>query len=423
MAAGEIPLLILFALPDKAVEKAIVIGVAIGFKRIVDMPAAEPNSLIARLSPPPIPSVVAWSREYSGGRGPLIDLSQAVPGYPAHPEMLRLLGEAASSQAMTGYGPIEGEAVLRDAYARHVSEVYRAPIQAENVHITSGCNQAFMSTAIALAGAGDTVALTNPFYFNHETTLAMLGIKRALVECDATNGFLPDIGSAEQALAAGARVLAVVTPNNPTGAVYPSALLRELFLLCRKYGAWLIIDETYRDFLAEGYGPPHALLSEPGWEDTLVLLYSFSKSFCIPGHRLGAVTAGPKLLAEITKVMDNMQICAPRSAQHAVAAALPILADWRAGNRLEIARRADALKSTMSELPGWDIAAIGAYFAFIHHPFADQLSTTVAERLAKQAGIISIPGSYFGEGQERYLRLAFANADAASIGLLGERLR
>ncbi|MQB41718.1 aminotransferase [Rhizobium sp. ICMP 5592] len=387
------------------------------------MPAAEPNSLIARLSPPPIPSVVAWSREYSGARGPLIDLSQAVPGYPAHPEMLRLLGETASSQAMTGYGPIEGETVLRDVYARHVSEVYRAPIQAENVHITSGCNQAFMSTAIALAGAGDTVALTNPFYFNHETTLAMLGIKRALVQCDATNGFLPDIASAEQALAAGARVLAVVTPNNPTGAVYPPALLRELFLLCRKYGAWLIIDETYRDFLAESYGPPHALLSEPGWEDTLVLLYSFSKSFCIPGHRLGAVTAGSKLLAEITKVMDNMQICAPRSAQHAVAAALPILTDWRAGNRLEIARRADALKSTMSELPGWDIAAIGAYFAFIRHPFVDQPSAAVAERLAKQAGIISIPGSYFGEGQERYLRLAFANADVASIGLLGERLR
>lgn len=387
------------------------------------MPIAAANSLVARLSPPPIPSVIAWSREYTGGKGALIDLSQAVPGYPAHPEMLRLLGEAAASQAMTGYGPIEGEAVLRTAYARHVSELYGAPVGAENVHITSGCNQAFMCAAIALAGAGETVALTNPFYFNHDTTLAMLGIKRALVVCDAANGFLPDLASTEQALAAGARVLAIVTPNNPTGAIYPPALLHDLFLLCRKYGAWLILDETYRDFLAEGYGPPHALLSEPGWEETLVLLYSFSKSFCIPGHRLGAITAGPKLLAEITKVMDNMQICAPRSAQHAVAEALPVLATWRAGNRLEIARRADALKAVIAELPGWDIAAIGAYFAFIRHPFADQPSTVVAERLAKQAGIISIPGAYFGEGQERYLRLALANADTASIGLLGERLR
>jgi aspartate/methionine/tyrosine aminotransferase len=289
--------------------------------------------------------------------------------------------------------------------------------------MTAGCNQAFMCTAIALARAGDTVALTNPFYFNHDTTLSMLGIGRRLVDCDPASGFLPDPGSAEAALAAGAKMLAVVTPNNPTGAVYPPSLLHELFVLCRKYGAWLILDETYRDFLGENYGRPHSLLSEPAWENTLVLLYSFSKSFCIPGHRLGAITAGPKLVAEIAKVMDNMQICAPRSAQIAVASAIPALAEWRAGNQLEIARRAEALRLVFSGLPDWEIAAIGAYFAFVRHPYADKSSSEVAEKLAKESGIVCLPGAYFGERQEGYLRLAFANADVASIGLLSERLR
>ncbi|MGM4914379.1 aminotransferase [Rhizobium sp. 768_B6_N1_8] len=386
------------------------------------MTAAKFNPLASRLSAPPIPSVVAWGREYKGLKGPLIDLSQAVPGYPAHPEMLRLLGETAGQQAMTGYGPIEGEPLLRKTYAAHIAELYGAAISAGNIHITAGCNQAFMCAAIALAGAGDTVALTNPFYFNHDTTLSMLGIGRRLVDCDPANGFFPDPRSAEAALAAGAKMLAVVTPNNPTGAVYPPELLHELFVLCRKYGAWLILDETYRDFLGADYGRPHSLLSEPGWEDTLVLLYSFSKSFCIPGHRLGAITAGPKLVAEIAKVMDNMQICAPRSAQIAVASAIPLLADWRAGNRAEIARRADALRLVVSKLPGWEIGAIGAYFAFVRHPFADRSSSEVAEKLARESGIVCLPGAYFGEGQERYLRLAFANADVASIGLLSERL-
>ncbi len=386
------------------------------------MPAAETNLLVSRLAPPPIPSVLAWAREYKGGMGPLVDLSQAVPGYPAHPEMLRLLGEAASSPATTGYGPIEGEGVLREAYARQMSEVYGASIAAHNIHITAGCNQAFMATAIALARAGDSVALTNPFYFNQETTLSMLGINRVLVECDAKNGFLPDIASAEKALASGAKVLAIVTPNNPTGAIYPPDLLRAMFDLCRSHGAWLIVDETYRDFLPEDYGAPHPLLAIPGWEETLILLYSFSKSFCIPGHRLGAITAGDGVIAEITKVMDNMQICAPRAAQVAVAEAMPILADWRAANRLEIARRADALRAVMAELPGWEIGALGAYFAFIRHPFEGLSSAETAERLAKEAGVVCLPGSYFGVGQERYLRLAFANADAVSIGRLAERL-
>ncbi|MGO6904226.1 aminotransferase class I/II-fold pyridoxal phosphate-dependent enzyme, partial [Rhizobium ruizarguesonis] len=166
-----------------------------------------------------------------------------------------------------------------------------------------------------------------------------------------------------------------------------------------------------------------SLLSEPAWENTLVLLYSFSKSFCIPGHRLGAITAGPKLVAEIAKVMDNMQICAPRSAQIAVASAIPALAEWRAGNQLEIARRAEALRLVFSGLPDWEIAAIGAYFAFVRHPYADKSSSEVAEKLAKESGIVCLPGAYFGERQEGYLRLAFANADVASIGLLSERLR
>ncbi|KQV64633.1 aminotransferase [Rhizobium sp. Root1220] len=386
------------------------------------MPAAQANPLVARLSPPPIPSVLAWAREYRGGKGPLVDLSQAVPGYPAHPEMLRLLGEAAASPKTTGYGPIEGEGVLRDAYARHMSSVYDASVSSDNIHITAGCNQAFMSAAIALAGAGDTVALTNPFYFNQETTLAMLGIKRVLVECDAEHGFLPKLQSAEKALAGGAKVLAIVTPNNPTGAIYPPALLLDLFLLCQRHGAWLIVDETYRDFLPDAHGAPHPLLTIPGWDETLVLLYSFSKSFCIPGHRLGAITAGANVIAEITKVMDNMQICAPRAAQVAAAQAMPLLSDWRAGNRVEIARRANALRIVMAQLPGWEIGALGAYFAFIRHPFEGLSSSAVAERLAKEAGVVCLPGSYFGEGQEHYLRLAFANADAASIGLLADRL-
>ncbi|WP_438752447.1 aminotransferase [Pararhizobium sp. O133] len=380
------------------------------------------NPLIARLSPPPVPSVLAWGKEYDGARGPRIDLSQAVPGYPSHPDMLKWLGEAAASPAFTGYGAIEGEDVLRAAYATHVSGVYGASVTAENIHITSGCNQAFISTVMAIAGAGDTVLMTNPFYFNQETTLSMLGISVELVPCAAALGFLPDIDAIASALKPGVRALALVTPNNPTGSVYPPALLRRIFDLCRANGTWLILDETYRDFLPEGNGAPHDLLSVEGWQDSLVCLYSFSKSFCIPGHRLGAITAGPALVEQVAKIMDNLQICAPRSAQAAIAKALPALDDWRAGNRAEITRRAEALKQVMSRLKGWKLQAIGAYFAYIRHPYPDIRSEFVAEKLAKIAGIVCLPGDYFGEGQEGYLRFAFANADVPTILQLEDRL-
>ncbi|MHB0952436.1 MAG: aminotransferase [Allorhizobium sp.] len=385
------------------------------------MPASAFNPLISRLSPPPVPSVFAWARAYDGARGPFIDLSQAVPGYPPHPDMLTWLGETAASRVYSGYGPIEGEPELREAYAAEMTEVYGAPVGAENIHITSGCNQAFMAAAMAIAGPGDAVALTDPYYFNQETTLAMMGIERRLLWLDPATGFVPEIGAVRKILATGVKALGLVSPNNPTGAIYPAGLLREIFDACRGAGAWLMLDETYRDFLPEGERP-HELLSVPGWEDNLILLYSFSKSFCIPGHRLGAVTAGPKAVAQIAKVMDNLQICAPRAPQAAVARAIPALKDWRNANRAEIARRADTLRDVMAALPEWKMDSLGAYFAFIRHPFEGVPSAEVAEKLAKEAGVVCIPGAYFGEGQENYLRFAFANADSETIGKLKARL-
>ena len=77
----------------------------------------------------------------------------------------------------------------------------------------------------------------------------------------------------------------------------------------------------------------------------------------------------------------------------------------------------------MRAVPAWKLDAIGAYFAFVRHPFRGVDSTEVAEKLARQAGITCIPGVYFGERQQDYLRFAFANADVPTIGLLEERLR
>ena len=378
------------------------------------------NLAIERLELPPVPEVQRWASDYDGALGPLIDLSQAVPGYPPHPQLLAWLGEAASSVEATGYGAIEGEDSLRAAYAAHVSGLYGAPVEVGNIHITSGCNQAFLCAALAVAGPGEAVLMTDPGYFNHETTLAMLGLGCRTVRCEEANGFMPDPAAIREALTPEVRALALVSPNNPTGCVYPPELLAEILAVCRAEGIWLILDETYRDFLPEG--APHGLLAQVGWEDGLILLYSFSKSFCIPGHRLGAITAGAPVIEAVSKVMDNLQICAPRAAQIALARAIGPLAEWRAGNRAEIGRRAVALRETMAALSDWQIGAMGAYFAWLRHPFEGRDSVEIARTLAVERGVSCLPGAYFGEGQDRYLRLAFANAEAKTIRLLADRL-
>ncbi len=386
------------------------------------MPLPIINPLIDKLSAPPIPAVQAWAREYDGAHGPLIDLSQAVPGYPPHPDMLRFLGEAASSVAYAGYGPIEGETVLREAYARHVGNLYGAEIKADNIHITSGCNQAFIAAIMCVAQSGDTVLATDPFYFNHQSSLEMLGIRSETMLCRAENGFVPDIEDVRAALHKGVRALVLVSPNNPTGAIYPPQLLAQIYAACRDNGTWLLLDETYRDFLSDADQAPHDLFKEVDWPSHLIQLYSFSKSFCIPGHRLGAIVAGADMVANVAKVMDNLQICATRAPQIAVSRAIEPLQSWRDDNRREIARRAEALRVSMSNVAGWHVEAVGAYFAFVRHPYDGLSSVAVAEKLAKTTGIITLPGSFFGESQDAFLRFAFANVDVAGIEATAARL-
>ncbi|MEM1198753.1 MAG: aminotransferase [Pseudomonadota bacterium] len=380
------------------------------------------NRVVADLATPPIPEVQGWSAAYGGAYGPMIQLSQAVPGYAPHPDLLAWTAEAAQNTDAAGYGLIEGEPELVEAYANNVSELYGSPVAPEEVQITAGCNQAFYVALMSIASSGDEVILTNPNFFNHEATLRLQGLNVRMVECAADNGFLPRPEDVAEAIGQKTAAVVLCSPNNPTGAVYPAELLKEIYRVCAETQTWLVIDETYRDFLAPGAGAPHALFSEPGWRNTVIQLYSFSKSFCIPGHRVGGLIAAPELVTETVKVMDNLQICAPRPAQLAVAKALPALADWRAGNAREMQRRADAFRAVLEHLPRWKLRAIGAYFAYVEHPYAGVSAREVAKELAEVKGIVTLPGTYFGTGQEAYLRFAFANADVETIGFLRDRL-
>ncbi|MGB0865197.1 MAG: aminotransferase [Granulosicoccaceae bacterium] len=386
------------------------------------MTAASAHPRIRALSQPPIPLVQSWIGAYCGGLGPLLDLSQAVPDFIPHPALMQRLGQAAADPQYFGYGPIAGESALREAYACHVATRYGGELSPEHTQMTSGCNQAFMAAMMALVGPGDKVLMCNPCYFNHQTSLAMLGVDVGYIRCSDTDSFLPTLASVEQAIDANTRIVLLTSPNNPTGAVYPPALLLEILQVCQSRGLWLVIDETYRDFLSEPEALPHGLFQQANWGENFIQLYSFSKSFCIPGHRLGAVVASPSIVQEIGKVMDNLQICAPRAAQQAVAASLDELSEWRESNRQEIQARAEALKSLMQQVPDWKLSASGAYFAFVRHPFEAD-SVAVAKGLAEQCGVICLPGEFFGEGNGQFLRFAFANVDKEVLRDLPVRLK
>lgn len=382
------------------------------------------NPNVDNLDRPAIPLALSWVELYQGKYGPLIDLSQAVPNYPPHQNLLSDLAAAASDPMSCGYGEIEGEEALRGAYSGYVNRLYQSDIQRSNIHITAGCNQAFFATLLAVARQGSSVLMVNPCYFNHKATVEVLGLTSRYVNADPANGFLPRIAAFESALDDSVSVVALVSPNNPTGAVFPSSLLQEIYERCVEQNVVLIVDETYREFAArKNCQGPHALFVDSKWQRHFIQLYSFSKTYSIPGHRVGAVVAGESVIANIAKVMDNLQICAPRPAQIALGRQIEQLDSWVQNNNEEITKRAKAFKEVIAQSEGWSIQSIGAYFAYVERPCKDLDSISFVKLLASEYGVLPLPGAFFGSEQDAYLRIAFANVEVETIRSLGDRLQ
>jgi aspartate/methionine/tyrosine aminotransferase len=382
------------------------------------------NPLLAATEAPPIMEVQGWA----SGRAvpdafPVIDLLQAVPGYPPDASLTAHLAEKVTDSALSLYTPIQGTSGLRQALAAEIGTVYGASVQPDQVCITAGCNQAFYAVMIALARQGDNIILTCPYYFNHRMTLDMLGLQTRHLPAREENGFIPDAEAAAALVDANTRALVLVSPNNPTGAVYPPEALERFFDFAARHRIALILDETYRDFLPLSQPRPHHLLLRPDWDDTLIHLYSFSKAYSLAGYRVGAMLSSIRLIAQILKIMDCLIICAPHVSQLAAQFAVEHLAQWRSQKRELMAGRVDAFRQSMSaRAADWKIGSIGAYFAYLRHPFEQLNSIQAARRLAQQQNLLCLPGSAFGPGQEHYLRVAFANVHTAEMPEIGRRL-
>ncbi|MFP4274977.1 MAG: aminotransferase [Paracoccaceae bacterium] len=356
---------------------------------------------------------------------PLINVSQAAPVDPPPEALRRAMAEAVMEQPETHlYGPVLGLPELRAEIAAQWSAAYGGTVAPGQVAITAGCNQAFAAAIAALTGEGDGVILPTPWYFNHKMWLDMAGVTTQVLPTGPD--LLPDPEAARALIGPRTRAIVLVTPNNPGGVEYPAALVRAFFELARAQGIALILDETYRDFDARP-GAPHDLFAEPGWERTLVHLYSFSKAYRLTGHRTGAIVAGTAQLAEIEKFLDTVAICAPQLGQRAALWGMRNLSGWLAGERDEILDRRAAIADGFPPLAahGWRLMGLGAYFAYLEHPFALS-SGALCRQMVREAGILALPGTMFTPENDpagtRQLRLAFANLDRAGIGALFRRL-
>ena len=373
---------------------------------------------------PPVMEAQRWVADKTFSDCQLINVSQAAPVEPPPAALIDHMAKIIYDEDTHLYGPVLGLPALRSELAGQWSKSYGGEIHSNHVGITSGCNQAFSAAVAMLCGQDDEIILPTPFYFNHKMWLDMAGVRTITLAC--RGDMIPDPEEAAQLITEKTRAIVLVTPNNPCGVEYPADIVMKFYELAKERQIALIIDETYRDFHSQT-GAPHNLFHKKCWDDTLIQLYSFSKAYRLTGHRVGSVIASETRIAEIEKFLDTVSICPNQLGQKAALWGLQNLGEWLANERLEILTRRSLIEENFPRLAakGWKLLGLGAYFAYLKHPF-DISSDTLARHLVDAASVLTLPGTMFvtdtdqsGEGQ---LRIAFANIDAHRINLLFDRL-
>jgi aspartate/methionine/tyrosine aminotransferase len=326
------------------------------------------------------------------------------------PEHMVEAAVRAMRDGRNGYVPSAGIPEARAAVAAEYT-ARGVPTTPDRVLITTGTSEAIELALNALANEGDEVLVPSPTYPLYTAVLAKIGAQPRYYRTDPKRDWLPDVGHLRSLVTARTRVLVVIDPNNPTGAVYPAATRRALLELAERHDLTIMADEVYSDL---GFDGPVPLLGTLDQDAPVISLSSLSKAFLAPGWRTGwmAVGSTPRLdpvLAAMKKLADG-RLCSPAPMQYAVKAALGGDRSHQLTFRAALAERARITTDMLNAIPGMTCVAPKAAFYVLPSVSLPPGRTDEDYVLAllRQTGILCVNGSGFGlPAAEGFFRIVF----------------
>jgi aspartate/methionine/tyrosine aminotransferase len=364
---------------------------------------------------PVIPVVAELIRENPG----TISLGQGVVNYAPPPQALAAVAAFGADPAEHKYQVAAGLPALVDALIRKLAAENGVAVGAAHgnrLMATAGGNQAFFNVALAILDPGDEVILPTPYYFNHEMAIAMANARVVLAPTD--ENYQLDLESLRAAITPRTRAIVTVSPNNPSGVVYPESDLRAVNELCARHGLYHINDEAYEYFTFEDsrhFSPA----SIPGAAAHTISLYSMSKAYGFASWRIGWAVYPAALEPAMIKIQDTIVICPPAISQMAAIGALTAGRAWVSGHvralaqtRLKVRDELAALtREGLAELP----PAQGALY-FLLRPRTALSPLDYVTQLIRDHRVAAIPGDAFGLTQGCALRIAYGALDPKTAG-------
>lgn len=356
------------------------------------------------------PSLIRRMFDLTQGVPEAISLAVGEPDFPTPPHILEA-GQQALRDGYTRYSPNAGYLDLRETIADKLRRLNGLAVDpATEVFVTVGGMEALTLTLLTGLEPGDEVMITDPSYTNYASQIVLAGGVPVWIPTDPAAGAFPEIDDLESLVTPRTRALLINSPCNPTGAVYPPALVHALAEFALRHDLLLISDEVY-EALIYGDAPHVSPAAFPGLAERTVSIYSLSKTYAMTGWRVGYLAGPAPMLRTMATLQEQIASCVNAAAQRAAIAAITGSQACVEAMRHEYDRRRRLVVERLRAMPGVRCALPeGAFYAFPDVRAVATDTVALADRLLFEHHVVVSPGEAFGPRSGGFLRLSYASS-------------
>ncbi|HWF95901.1 MAG TPA: LL-diaminopimelate aminotransferase [Xanthobacteraceae bacterium] len=363
---------------------------------------------IRRLPPYVFEQVNRAKAAARNGGADIIDLGMGNPDLPAPEHVVEKLRETVGKVRTDRYSSSRGIPGLRRAHAAYYERRFGVKLNPETQIVTTlGSKEGFANVAQAITSPGDVVLVPNPSYPIHAFGFLMAGGVIRSVPSDPTPAFFESLERAIIHSIPKPIAVVVCYPSNPTAYVAELDFYKELIPFAKRHGILVLSDLAYAEVYFDDRPPP-SVLQVPGAIDVAVEFTSLSKTYSMPGWRIGFAVGNDRIIAALARVKSYLDYGAFTPIQVAATAAINGPDDCIHEMRAIYKRRRDVLVDSFGRA-GWPVPAPRAsMFAWapLPEPFRSIGSIDFSTLLVEKAGVAVSPGIGFGEYGEGYVRIA-----------------
>jgi aspartate aminotransferase len=375
---------------------------------------------LAALEPSATLAVDAAAKRLRAAGVPVIGFGAGEPDFPTPDAIVEAAIAACRDPAMHHYTPTAGLPALREAICAKTARDSGFVATPDRVLVTNGAKHAVFTALSALLDHGDEILIPSPYWTTYPEVARMVGGKPVTVETSAASGYLTSVRDLEAARTDRTKVLLFNSPCNPTGSVYPAALVREIGQWAAANNLWVLCDEIYEHLVFGDAVQTSMPAVVPELADRALIVNGVAKTYAMTGWRVGWLI-GPRDVIEAatnfqSQVTSNISNVSQRAAQAALEGDLSAVAEMRAA----FDRRRTTMTSMLNAIDGVScVVPDGAFYCF---PDVTGLlgralggarpgtSSELAELLLDVAHVATVPGEAFGA--PGHLRLSSAISDA-----------